>query len=89
LLGGDMSREQSEERLTDLVGHAMCGGDFQPLSDELAAMRAVAVKIAQTSDDNPSVGLLAAIVADLSYIVGSAMAFHVQQVFGDDDESST
>lgn len=84
-----MSREQSEKRLTDLVGHAMCKGDLQPLSDELAAMRSVAVKIAQTSDGNPSVGLLAAVIADLTYIVGSAMAFHIEQVFDEDDESST
>ena len=84
-----MSREQSEECLVDLVGHAMCKGDLQPLSDELAAMRSFAVEIAQTSDGNPSVGLLAAVIADLTCIVGSAMAFHVAQVFGEDDESST
>lgn len=70
-----MSGQKSEERLTDLVGRAVCYGDCKDLSDELDAMRLVASTIAKTEGDNPSIRLLAAAVADLSHIVGLAIAF--------------
>ena len=68
-------RNKDEERLTFIVGDAVWGGNLAKLEEELSAMRGIAIAISESNSGDASARLVAAMVADLTWIVGCAVRF--------------